>query len=426
MHAEAKSDTAKANVSAATTADTAAEENRQPVPAMEMNDRSSVPPMGLHERKSIGETICGRTPPPEHSLFEEYEEQKYRKKSLFFVSVGTFKKPLDIFRALAESASTKHSLGFIRTFVAGIMAGLYIAAGGLFSIIVGGGMPEIQATDPGVQKLAFASVFPVGLLLVKVTGAELWTGNASTMATGLLNGKASYRDVLFNWSVAWLSNFLGSMLFAYFLVYLAGILEDDPWKSFTIKLAEKKIDLDPGKAILRGIGANWLVCLATTLGTSAQSVTGKMLGIWFPITAFVAIGYEHSVANMFFCPLGLMYGAKGGFHAKPFFEFVAYNLLPVTFGNVIGGAVFVSMLYHVYLGPVPFGDHHDPHGQKSHSLGGHGGVMANVAKAKRNYESQTNKGTVSIMVEHVMQHNAKNHSGARNLIDLPGDAQRSD
>mmetsp|Transcript_30976 Transcript_30976/g.49827 ORF Transcript_30976/g.49827 Transcript_30976/m.49827 type:complete len:495 (+) Transcript_30976:120-1604(+) len=354
--------------------------------AMELGLRNRSNPLVLErERKSDAMSVAGtqkeeelgRTPDDNQSLKSEcYEEPRKKQGALFFVSVGTFKKPLDIFRAFAESAAKKGALSFWKTFVAGIMAGMYIGAGGLFSIVVGGGMPGIMETDPGVQRLAFAAVFPVGLLLCKVTGAELWTGNASTMATGFLNGKATWKHVLYNWSVAWISNFLGSIFFAYFFVYLAGVLDDDPYLTFIKNVAVKKIDLDPFKALLRGIGANWLVCLATTLGTSAQSVTGKMLGIWFPITAFVAIGYEHSVANMFLVPIGLMYGARGGFTAESFFLFVGHSLIPVTFGNMIGGAVFVSMLYHVYLGPVPFGNNapragHQPHG------GGHGGVLAN-------------------------------------------------
>mmetsp|Transcript_10076 Transcript_10076/g.13879 ORF Transcript_10076/g.13879 Transcript_10076/m.13879 type:complete len:487 (-) Transcript_10076:309-1769(-) len=364
--------------------------------AMELGLRNRGNPLVLErERKSDAMSVAGtykdeelgRTPDDNQSLKSEcYDEPRKKQGALFFVSVGTFKKPLDIFRAFAESAAKKGALSFSKTFVAGIMAGMYIGAGGLFSVVVGGGMPGIRETDPGVQRLAFAAVFPVGLLLCKVTGAELWTGNASTMATGFLNGKATWKHVVYNWSVAWISNFLGSMFFAYFFVYLAGILDDDPFLTFIKNVAVKKIELDPFKGVLRGIGANWLVCLATTLGTSAQSVTGKMLGIWFPITAFVAIGYEHSVANMFLVPIGLMYGAKGGFTAGSFFLFVGRSLIPVTLGNMIGGAVFVSMLYHVYLGPVPFDS--DAPRVNHHHHGGHGGVLANYKSHMQQVQQQ--------------------------------------
>eukprot|EP00466_Bigelowiella_natans_P007626 jgi/Bigna1/71262/fgenesh1_pg.15_\ len=237
--------------------------------AMELGLRNRSNPLVLErERKSDAMSVAGtqkeeelgRTPDDNQSLKSEcYEEPRKKQGALFFVSVGTFKKPLDIFRAFAESAAKKGALSFWKTFVAGIMAGMYIGAGGLFSIVVGGGMPGIMETDPGVQRLAFAAVFPVGLLLCKVTGAELWTGNASTMATGIiedhddeteggfLNGKATWKHVLYNWSVAWISNFLGSIFFAYFFVYLAGVLDDDPYLTFIKNVAVKKIDLDPFK-----------------------------------------------------------------------------------------------------------------------------------------------------------------------------------
>mmetsp|Transcript_15047 Transcript_15047/g.21109 ORF Transcript_15047/g.21109 Transcript_15047/m.21109 type:complete len:425 (-) Transcript_15047:304-1578(-) len=370
----------------------------------------------------------GRTP-DNRSVFGDLDKPKENSSALFFVSVGTFKKPLDIFRAFAESAKKKADLSYMKTAVAGIMAGFYIAAGGLFSLSVAGGMPGIQETDPGLVKLAFASVFPVGLLLVKVTGAELWTGNSSTMATGLLNGTVTIKGVFYNWSMAWIFNFIGSLFYAYFFVYLAGILDKDPYRSFTVHLAEKKAHVLWHQGFLRGIGANWLVCLATTLGTSAQSVTGKMLGIWFPITAFVAIGYEHSVANMFLVPIGLMYGADGGFTAESFFHFIGQNLIPVTIGNAIGGAVFVSMLYHLYLGPVPFGLPHIGH-SPAH---GHGGFIAKGKDHASHHHhhhhhppndehKEGKEGTVSVQIEHVMRHN--DNSSKADLQDLVNSSMR--
>ena len=135
-------------------------------------------------------------------------------------------------------------------------------------------------------------------------------------------------------------NFVGSLFFACFLVKLPGMLSAEAWRSAAVGIAEAKVSMPWLTVFLRGGGANWLVCLAVWLGLSANDVAGRLLGLFFPIMCFVAIGYEHSIANMFFIPLGMMHGAS-----VTVSDFLLANLVPATLGNIAGGAVFVGGIY---------------------------------------------------------------------------------
>ena len=142
-----------------------------------------------------------------------------------------------------------------------------------------------------------------------------------------------------NWTLVWLGNFLGALLFTYFLVHLSGLLAPEPYNSAIIKVAETKASLPAGVCFLRGIGANWCVCLAVWLAIGARTLPGKTICCWLPVAAFVALGYEHCIANMFFIPAGIFSGA--GVTAAG----LGLNLLWSTAGNIAGGAVFVGSLY---------------------------------------------------------------------------------
>lgn len=232
-----------------------------------------------------------------------------------------------------------------RLLVLGFLAGAYIAFGGLLAVIVGSGAVGVGAASPGLQKFIFAAVFPVGLMLVIIAGAELFTGNAATCIPAALSRRITWGAVARNWTLSYLGNFVGSLAVAYFLTYLTGLLLKDPWLSGIVGIAEAKTSQDFIVLLLKGIGCNWLVCLAVWLAVSADDVAGKVLGIWFPIMAFVAIGFEHSVANMFFIPAGMFYGAS-----VTWGQFLLGNLLPVTLGNVIGGTLFVGVVYWYLYG----------------------------------------------------------------------------
>jgi formate/nitrite transporter len=208
----------------------------------------------------------------------------------------------------------------------------------------------IKAGAPiGLEKFVFGAVFPVGLIIVVIAGSELFTGNVMFMTLGVLDGTASAGGLAKNWVISWIFNFVGALFVAYVLAFMGGIVPADPTNAIAAKaiaVSEGKVKLDFMTAMIRGIGCNWLVCLAVWLANASDDVIGKIVGIWFPIMAFVCIGFEHSVANMFFIPLGLFLGAKG----VTWSTIIVGNLIPVTIGNIIGGAIFVACIYwYTYL-----------------------------------------------------------------------------
>ncbi|WP_288900872.1 formate/nitrite transporter family protein [uncultured Alistipes sp.] len=246
--------------------------------------------------------------------------------------------------AAEQAALTKTKLGTRKTLVLAALAGAYIAMGGTLSLLVGYGFAQTAAGNPGLQKLLSGTMFPLGLILVVLAGAELFTGNNAVLIPGALGRRYPWKAVARNWALVYLGNFAGALLFAYFFVYLTGVAASEPWNEAIRNIALAKVSMPWHVVLLKGIGANWLVCLAVWLGMCSRGAAGKILGLWFPVMCFVAIGYEHSIANMFFIPLGMMQGAEVGWG-----EFIGRNLIPATLGNIAGGAVFVGGLYwYVY------------------------------------------------------------------------------
>jgi len=255
-----------------------------------------------------------------------------------------FKSPREIIQVMKTIGCTKANLSWDKLLVLGFLAGAFIAFGSLLAIIVGGGVPQIKANNPGLQKFIFGSVFPVGLILVVIAGAELFTGNAGCCIPAVLSRKIKWTACVRNWLLSYMGNFFGSLFIAFFLAYLTGLLAKDPWLSTTVGIAEGKVHQGFWPLFLKGIGCNWLVCLSVWLAVASDDIVGKITGIWFPIMAFVALGFEHSIANMFFIPVGMLYGA-----VLTWGDFLINNLLPVTLGNIVGGSLFVGGIYwYVY------------------------------------------------------------------------------
>ena len=269
---------------------------------------------------------------------------------------GPHEHPADMPPAgIADAITNKVSVGkatlpWINVAILGMLAGAYIAFGCIFSTTVSSDAGDTVGF--GISKLLGGLSFSVGLILVVVAGGELFTGN-NLMLAGALHGKLTTTTMLLRWAAVWAANFAGSLMVAG-MTFGGGMwhLNSNHLGEAALKIAAAKTSLTFSQALLRGIGCNWLVCLAVWMSVAARQVSGKILAIVFPITAFVAVGYEHCVANMYFIPLGIWLratelGATPGInmdHLDWSGCFIG-NLLPVTIGNIIGGGVFVGMLY---------------------------------------------------------------------------------
>jgi formate transporter len=270
--------------------------------------------------------------------------------------------PRDMARKAETSGVAKATLGPLRMFALAVLAGAFIALGAIFATTVTTG-----STLPfGLTRLLSGLAFCLGLILVVGAGAELFTGN-NLIVMAWADGKVTTWQLLRNWSIVYVGNFVGSvatavmMLWSKQYTFANGVLGQN-----ALNIANTKVNLAFGQALVLGILCNALVCLAVWLCLGGRSATDKILSIIFPITAFVAAGFEHSVANMYFIPMGLLvkssasaeYWTQIGSSADAFANltwgnFFLRNLLPVTIGNIIGGALMVGLVYwFIYLRPT--------------------------------------------------------------------------
>lgn len=244
--------------------------------------------------------------------------------------------------AMVENAGVKKAaLSILQTLVLAVLAGAFIAFGGMFF--------TVAITDSGLglgpTRLLGGLAFSLGLILVVVAGAELFTGN-NLIVMAWASRRITTARLLRNWSLVYVGNLVGALATA-IIVYGSGTLGigDGAVAETARNIASAKVQLPFMEAFLRGVLCNTLVCLAIWLCAAAHSVSSKILAILFPITAFVALGFEHSVANMYLIPIGYLAGAEG----VTLTSFAA-NLLPVTLGNIVGGSVLVALVYWiVYL-----------------------------------------------------------------------------
>lgn len=250
-----------------------------------------------------------------------------------------FSKPEKIIETTVQAGLKKANYSYKQTAILGFEAGAFIALGYLLSIRVTASLsPELA----GLGSLIGASVFPIGLILTLLAGGELLTGNMMALPLARLAKKIKTKELFTNWLLVTLSNFVGAIFIAYFFGHLVGLTEADPYLTKTISIAEHKLEASFLQAFLSGIGCNWLVAAAVWLSYGSNDTIGKITGIWFPTMTFVAIGFQHVVANMFVIPAAIFAGH---------FTWAAYieNFVPVFLGNAVGGSVFIAMAYwHAY------------------------------------------------------------------------------
>lgn len=266
-------------------------------------------------------------------------------------------KPAEIFDATVETGVSKASGSFAKLFVLGILAGAFIAFAAEGSNMAAYNLLANPATF-GLGKCLAGSIFGTGLMLVVLAGGELFTGNTLIFAA-VCEKKVTLAKMLRNWIIVYLGNLVGSLLIAY-MMNVSGLFDSSAGLlgGMTVKIAAGKCSLTFAKAFVLGIMCNWLVCLAVWLAYGADNMVGKIFGIFFPIWLFITSGFEHSVANMYYIPAGIMakgnevYAAMSGLSAEALAglnvqNFLLANLLPVTLGNIVGGAGFVAFAYFI-------------------------------------------------------------------------------
>lgn len=248
-----------------------------------------------------------------------------------------YHKPQEIALITAETGYKKANMPLRQMLMLGFLAGAFIALGFLLDIRV------IANTPPewgSFMNFIGAAVFPVGLVLTLIAGGDLLTGNMMAVPLARYTKRISTYLWMRNWLFITISNFVGAVFVAYVFGHVVGLTESGPYLAKTVALAQHKVEDSFIQAFFSGIGCNWLVALAVWLAYGAEDLSGKILGIWFPTMAFVAIGFQHVVANMFLIPAAIFAGQL------TWFDYIE-NFIPVFLGNAVGGALFVAGAYWV-------------------------------------------------------------------------------
>ncbi|WP_435922810.1 formate/nitrite transporter family protein [Paenibacillus sp. DYY-L-2] len=246
-----------------------------------------------------------------------------------------YNKPDQIAKVTVEMGIKKAHNPLLTVLVLGFLGGAFIALGFLLDIRVIAGAPKEWGS---FANFIGAAVFPIGLILVLLAGGELLTGNMMAVPLSRMAKKITTGEMCKNLVLITLSNFIGALFVAYFFGHVAGLTSSGVYLEKLVDMAGHKLDDGFVQAFVSGIGCNWLVALAVWLSYGADNMSGKILGIWFPTMAFVAIGFQHVVANMFLIPAAIFEG---------YYSWGEYlrNFVPVWLGNLAGGALFVAGAY---------------------------------------------------------------------------------
>jgi formate/nitrite transporter len=263
------------------------------------------------------------------------------------------KEPQEVARAAVTVGVKKAELRWDKTLVGSFLAGTYIAFGGLVAITVSAGLdPELWGSLP---TLFTGAAFTLGLVLVLIAGSHLLTGNMLLVPLSAMQGRLSWADVLRNFSLVLIGNLAGAVFVAYFLAVQTGVIGDigseagSPgalaYERLAVIAEAKAVHESNWQIFLRALGCNWLVCLAVWISLASDQVSGKILGIFFPIMAFVAMGFDHLIANMFFLPAAIFAGVP-----DLGWDDTVRNWVFAFAGNLVGAVVFVATTYwYMYL-----------------------------------------------------------------------------
>jgi len=271
-----------------------------------------------------------------------------------------YSTPSEITYTTIQTGIKKVSMKYSNQFILGILAGAFIAFAAEGSNMAAFNLFAKPETY-GIGKVLAGAIFGTGLMLVVLAGGELFTGNTMILG-GVLDGKIKLSDMLKNWFFVYSGNFIGSLLIAYMIVH-SGLFNSgaNVLGGVTIKIASYKVGLSFMSAFYLGIMCNMLVCLAVWMAYGAKDMVGKIFAIFFPIWLFITSGFEHSIANMYYIPAGILAKVNPSWvtesHLSPaalanlnWGNFIINNLVPVTLGNIVGGSIFVVGIYwFVYI-----------------------------------------------------------------------------
>jgi len=263
--------------------------------------------------------------------------------------------PKEIVTATIETGIKKVRTKPLNQFILGILAGAFIAFASEGSNMAAFNLFAKPETY-GLGKALAGVVFATGLMLVIIAGGELFTGN-TLITIGVLEKKIKLKDMLSNWFFVYLGNFVGALFIAY-MMNMSGLFNsgDNMLGGITLKIAAYKTHLTFSQAFYLGIMCNWLVCIAVWMSYGAKDIIGKCFAIFFPISLFITSGFEHSIANMYYIPAGILAKSNAswveasGLTAEKLAHlnwstFITKNLVPVTIGNIVGGVILVAGVY---------------------------------------------------------------------------------
>ena len=281
-----------------------------------------------------------------HLLFAEIWKEVFMEKMIY--------SPAEIASRYVEAGSKKASIPVRQLLLLGILAGAFIAFASQ-----GSNMAIHTIESVGLAKALAGAIFSTGLMMVVITGAELFTGNM-LIVVSCMEGRSRWPQMLKNWLFVYTGNLLGSLIIVV-LILMSGQLNSSGGLlgGFTIKTAVYKVNLSFVNAFSMGVLCNWLVCMAVWMAQAAKDMAGKLLAIFFPIWLFITSGFEHSIANMYYIPAGILAKANPAWveaaasmgvtaeklQALTWQSFLVKNLIPVTLGNMVGGGIFVGVIF---------------------------------------------------------------------------------
>jgi formate/nitrite transporter len=254
--------------------------------------------------------------------------------------------PPETLRLAEQAGIAKARLSWLDLSIKSFLGGIFISLGAGFDMVIAGGSPGLRASNPAIATMLAGFTFPVGFVIIILLNVELCTSNMFVMAYSTLRRRTTVYDLLRNWIVSYIGNIAGCLFYAGILCYWTDTLSTPAQQEYAATQANGRVNINWGYNLTRGIMCNWLVGIAFFFATTSRDVLSKIVGIWVAIWTFVAMGYQHSIANYFLVPIGMFYGGTQFGVGK----FIWNSCIPVTLGNILGGAFFGAFLLWVVYG----------------------------------------------------------------------------